>query len=537
MINRLQLELLKKHTGPFLFCFFILMFLLLMQFLILHVDKLVGKGLELSIIVELILNNLAYMVVLAVPMAVMVSCLIAFGRFSEWNELTAVQAAGINPFRLMKPLLLIAAILFAGLSYFSNEILPEANHKARSLFIDIRMQRPAFDLQPGIFYDGIDGYTFLVREIEAGTDTLYDITLFQERESNRKEAAIKAEKGWLESPDEVTLTLFLRNGTIVRHLESGQPGEPETVERSRFDLHRISFDLSELAFSRTNPEQRSRNDRTMSSRAMLAVIDTLRQEKEREFRNHMERSGSRFLSAEAGAVASTASGAARGPASATGGERGAAASAGGGSGLPVSAGAAALGGNQTNGSLSAGAAAPGGGEPAGAAATGAGTAEGQERVYRSEWIMLNELDDLDLQSRLVAQSVSAISSYRNDLENLVQHFRIRDMRIAQYMVEVHKKFSIPFACIIFVLLAAPIGMMTRKGNIGFAAIIGTVLLTIYFLAVIQGEKWADRLVISPFVGMWGINILMGAAGILLTLKVSSSFRLRGRGATRNEPDS
>ncbi len=462
MINKVQKDLLKKHVGPFLFCFFTVMFVLLMQFLILHVDKLVGKGLPFSIVIELILNNLAYMVVLAVPMAVLVATLMAFGKFSEWNELTALKAAGVNPFSLIKPVLISAGILFIGLSYFSNEILPESNHKARSLFIDIRMQKPGFDLQPGVFYDGIDGYTFLVREIDSASDTLRNVTLFQEPTRDRYRAYIKAEKGWLKSPDESTLSLFLRDGTIIRYIPGSRQGQ-ETVERSRFNQYRISFDLSDLAFSRSNPEQRSRNDRTMSSQAMLAVIDTLRTEKEKHFQRHMKGAGT--LNREIPSHGRDFAG-------------------------------ASFGSNDTL------------------------------QIYESRFGILNDLKDIDRQTRVVTHSLSKLSSYRSEIDNLAKDLKWRETRIAEYMVEVHKKFSIPFACVIFVLLGAPIGMMTRKGNIGFAAIISAVLLTFYFIMIIQGEKWADRLYISPFIGMWGINILLGIVGILLTLKVSSSFNFK-----------
>ncbi|MEX1062574.1 MAG: LptF/LptG family permease [Balneolaceae bacterium] len=462
MINNVQLDLLKKHVGPFLFCFFTVMFILLMQFLILHVDKLVGKGLPFFIVIELILNNLAYMVVLAVPMAVLVSTLMAFGRFSEWNELTALKAAGVNPFSLMKPVLAVAVVLFIGLSYFSNNILPESNHKARSLFIDIRMQKPGFDLQPGVFYDGIEGYTFLVREMSADSDTLRDITLFQEPGRDRHRSYIKADTGWLDSPDQLTLSLHLRDGMIVRYIPGSRVGE-ETVERSQFSRHRISFDLSDLAFSRSNPEQRNRNDRTMSAQAMLSVIDTLRTAKENEFQNHLEKTAlvrDRDHSSSFRRVA-----------------------------LPP--------------------------------------ADSVNR-YHSGFKILNEMDkmtDWNHQSRIITESLSTLSNYRSDLDNLETNLEWRDLRIAEYMVEVYKKFSIPFACIIFVLVGAPIGMMTKRGNIGFAAITAAVLLTFYFIAIIQGEKWADRIYITPFMGMWGINLLLGIAGILLTLKVSTSFKL------------
>lgn len=466
MINHIQKDLLRKHIGPFLFCFFTVMFILLMQFLILHVDKLVGKGLPLLIVLELIINNLAYMVVLAGPMAVLVATLMAFGRFSEWNELTAIRAAGINPFRLMVPVLVVALLLTAGLTWFSNEVLPESNHRARSLFIDIRMQKPGFDLQPGIFYTGIEGYTFLVREIPVQSDSLYDVTIIREPGQGRERSVIKASRGWLETPDEYTLSLFLEDGTILNWPQ----GNEESVERSRFGRYRMSLDLSDLAFSRSNPQQRSRNDRTMSARAMQAVIDTLNMEKESEFRNHLR---------TAGAFNRTSSGTSH----------------------------------------------------TGMASSRIDTVQ----IYRSRFEVINDITDVDYQLRIVTQAMADLNNYSSELENLRRNIEWRDSRIAEYQVEIHKKFSIPFSCIIFVLIGGPIGMMTRRGNIGFAAIVSAVILTAYFVAVIQGEKLADRLVISPFMGMWGINMLMGLIGILLTLRVCTSFRFgfRNRSSLTN----
>src|SRR5699024_3528424 len=140
--NRLQRDVLKRHLGPFVFCFITLMFLLLMQFLILYIDKLIGKGLPADVIIKLIITNLAYMVVLAVPMAVLVATLMAFGKFTELNELTALRAAGVNPIHAMSPVLVVGFILSLVMFWFANDILPNANQRARSLFLDIRMKKP-----------------------------------------------------------------------------------------------------------------------------------------------------------------------------------------------------------------------------------------------------------------------------------------------------------------------------------------------------------------------------------------------------------
>lgn len=464
MLNNVQLDLLKKHIGPFLFCFTTLMFILLMQFLILHVDKLVGKGLPLLIIIELILNNLAYMVVLAAPMAVLVSTLMAFGKFSEWNELTAVRAAGINPIKLIIPVIGAGFILFLFMGYFSNYILPESNHKARSLFIDIRTQKPAFDLQPSTFYNDIDGYTFLIKEIDSQTDSLYNIRVFQEPTDTKNQAIISAKRGWLESPNDITLTLYLLDGTSLRFIPGDNNESEGTIERSIFDKYRMTFDLSNLSFSRSNPEQRSRTDRTMSAEAMLAVIDSLNQEKAGEiekFRDNISQNVS----------------------------------------LPFHY------------------------EPARVFELNEEVLGDTTQLFESQFAVINALPNPSVQASSLNRGLSVMDRYRPELESLETNLSWRDTRIAEFLIEVHKKLSIPFACVIFVLVGAPIGMLTKRGNLGFAAIISSILLTVYFLAVIQGEKLADRMLISPFMGMWGINIFYLIIGIILTLHVSSPIRI------------
>lgn len=464
MFNKVQRDLLKKHVGPFLFCFFVLMFLLLMQFLMLHVDKLVGKGLPFFVVVELILSNLAYMVVLAAPMATLVSTLIAFGKFSEWNELTAVRAAGVNPIKLVMPVLAISAIVFVSTAYFSNYILPEANHKARSLFIDIRMAKPGFDLEENTFYEGIEGYTFLVRQLDADSDTLRDLTIFQEPVQDRYRAYIRAETGQLVSDDEQTLTLYLNNGSIMRHIPGERRGN-ETVEITDFNRYRLSFDLSDLAFSRTNPDSRSRTGRTMSGEAMLAVVDSIQQEVHREFDNFTERTNQEEA-------------------------------------IPYAV-------DRTSGMYR----------------RATQTRTDSIPAFESSYEALNLIDHPLNQISTLNLASNSLSRYRADVESFRSNIDWRILRIAEFWVEIHKKVSIPFACMLFVLIGAPIGMLTRNGNIGVAALISAVILTIYFIAIIQGEKLADRGVISPFMGMWGINIVYLIIGSFLMLHVCTAFRI------------
>lgn len=467
LLNKVQTDLLKRHIGPFFFCFVSVMFLLLMQFLILYIDNLIGKGLPLSIIIELIITNLAHMVVLAAPMAVLVASLMAFGQFSEHNELTALRAAGVNPIQVLKPVLVTGGLMCLFLIWFSNDVLPDANYKARSLFIDIRMKKPGFDLKPNQFYEGIEGYTFLVKRIDSETDSLYDVTLFQERTKQRNKAYIKAEKGVLKSEqDQQTLTMYLYEGSILRYIYLTESRE-ELLEETEFDRYRMSFDLSEMAFSRSNPDQHSRNDRTMGSRAMLAVVDSLRN----EIRREKEKTYSKFPMLKA---------------------------------FPDT--------TQLRSSVSLNYLSRG------------FNATTDTPPINSNYLAINMIDNLRHQIGLQELALTKLRKYKSAIENLKVNLDWRESRVAKYLVEVHKKFSIPFACIIFVLIGAPIGMFTRKGNLGYAALYSTGFLTFYWISIIQGEKLADRLYISPATGMWASNILLAIAGIYMLIRLTTSFK-------------
>ncbi len=466
--NKLQLDILKRHIGPFIFCFCTLMFLLLMQFLILYIDLLIGKGLPLGVILELIITNLASMVVLAVPMAVLVASLMAYGKITELNELTAIRAAGINPIHVINPVLVASILLSIFLMWFSNDILPDANQRARSLFIDIRLKKPGFDLKENEFYDGIDNYTFLVKEITNESDSLRDVTIYQHPTRNRKEAYIKAEKGRLASKQSgQTLTLFLNDGSVLRKLDRRQKGKLiDVFEETHFDRYRISFDLSDLAFSRSNPADRSRNDRTMNIQAMSSVVDSLNNQIEKQ-KNHIIKNKNYIYPTLSRLN--------------TGDKR-----------------ESELKQSET---------------------------DTTDLPYESNYLVLQELESKSEQLRLHDIGLMKLRNYKSFIEDVVSDTEWRLEKIAQYLVEIHKKFSIPIACIVFVLLGAPIGMYTKKGNLGYAALIGTVFLTFYWISIIQGEKMADRLFISPFTGMWLSDIVLGAVGLIMVISISTPFKL------------
>ncbi len=471
VMTAIQRNVVRRHIGPFIFVFLTIMFLLLMQFLILYLDKIVGKGIPWNIILDLIFSNLAYMVVLAVPMAVLIAALMAYGRFSELNELTALKAAGVNPLRMMAPSLFIAFLLALALGWFDNYILPNANYRARSLFIDIRLKKPGFDLKPDVFYNGIKGYTFYVKQMSAGNDSLFNVTLFRDKSETSDFAIIKAKQGYLKSEkDRETLTLILSDGYLLRYL-SGEYSDNFNIDRTAFKRYRISFDLSDLAFSRSNPNRYARDGRTMSAQAMMAVVDTLRNEitaKRRAYNLETAVTGP-FLRGSRGGVRN------RPPL------------------IPLKT----PGDKQTT-------------DPRNRASVPA---------MRDQYIPLDGFRKAREQEIILEVALEKLRHKLLAHQNLQINVRWRKRRVQNYLVEIHKKVSIPFGCIIFMLIGAPLGMLTRKGNLGYAALISAIIFTFYWTSLIEGEKLADHMIISPFTSMWAGNILLTIIGILLTIKI------------------
>lgn len=460
----IQRDILKRFAGPFMFCFTVIVALLVMQFLILFTDRLVGKDLPFVTILELIFSNLASLIVLAVPMSVLAASLLVYGKVSELNEYTALRAAGVHPWHLLQPVFIISVVLFGGMIFFSNSILPQANLEAKRLWTDIRLLRPAFDVQPGVFYEGIDGYTFLAREIDSETDSMRYITLYRDQGSSGR-AVFRADKGHLSSEmQRQTLHLQLYDGHVTRWIP--QTNQNRLLEQSSFSEYSIRFDISNLNPSRTNPDD-VKSDRSMNIAELRQVIDSVRTEissqravfnrKENLYVNRVTlytpNSDSTWSSTYTSSMTT----------------------------LP----------EYMVDNM----------EEAGIAFLGARSIPAIDRIT------------------MMRNTIESLRSSRLDFENLSLNLKWRQERIAEYQVEIYKKYAVPFVTLLFFICGATIGLLSRRGNLGFAAIVSAILSTVYWISLIQGEKWADRLFVSPVVGMWGGNILLGLLAIILLLKL------------------
>ena len=177
-LKKIDMYLLKNFLGLLFVTFVVCVFILLMQFVWLHVKDLVGKGVEMSVLAEFFLYAVTSVVPLALPLAILLASLMTFGNLGEKFELTAMKAAGISLFRILRPLAVAIAFISVGAFYFSNNILPKSQVKLWALIFSLKQKAPELEIPVGEFYDGIDGYKLMVGKKNMNTGLLRDLMIW-----------------------------------------------------------------------------------------------------------------------------------------------------------------------------------------------------------------------------------------------------------------------------------------------------------------------------------------------------------------------
>jgi len=416
----------REHVGPFFFGLAVIMFVLVMDFILEVLNLIIGKGLNAFVILQVFVLNLAWMLALAVPMAVLISTLMAFGRLSQDNEITALRSSGISIYRLILPPLVASLLLAAGMAIFNDRVLPELNHQARLLMTDIHQKRPTWNLKENVFIDEIPGYHILIKKIDPRTNDVQGVTIY-DVENRRFPRTIIAEKGKVEfSPDGNTLIFQLFNGEIH-----------EMDERSPQRYRKVSFDkqiiyIHDVGNKLVRSQSDYRTDREKTSARMLEEVKKLDSSiiaSKEQIQNIAERSWDKL----------------NGPVY----NRNA---------PPVESGKVA------------------------------------EKLIKENQSILNQISSEE-------QNINNQRRYENSL-----------------LVEVHKKFALAVACVVFILVGAPLGIMAKKGGVAVGLGLSLGFFILYWAFLIGGEELADRQFISAFWAMWSANILIGGAGIYILIK-------------------
>ena len=274
--------LLKTYIGPFILTFMVMLFILLMQFLWKYVDDLVGKGLELSVLLKLLFYSAFTFVPLALPLSVLLSSLITFGNLSERNELTALKSAGIPLFRIMRPLTIFAVAVSIIAFVFANNVVPVMSLKFTVLLHDIQAQKPALSIDEGMFYRGIDNYIIRIGKKDKDNSTIYDVLIYDHTRNNGYATLTYGKKGKMElSDNEQTLFFTLEDGFIYDEnvqYDAASRATDMPLLRGTFKSQQVKFDLSSFKLQHTSEDFYKDSYEMLNVLQLDRYIDTMRSE-------------------------------------------------------------------------------------------------------------------------------------------------------------------------------------------------------------------------------------------------------------------
>lgn len=454
--------ILRNYIGPFLFSMAVITFVFIMDFILRYIDLFLGKGVKFHIVLQAFTLSLGHMFALIIPMAVLPATLMTYGTLAGENELTAMRACGFSIYRMIFPGLVASVVLAMGLVYYNNHVLPESNHKLLNLLIDINRKQPTVELRENHFIDDVQGYTIYFAQKNDRTGDISDVQIFRHNEKGLP-TTIVAKSGKLK---------FIEGQNILRvDLVDGQIHEiPEEKQREtyrRTTFKTYSLNIHDVDRSLQHTERDYRGDREMSVRMMKDKIKEIRSEMGVS-RQEIVREASERMQATFGLLDKSDRARQKKPPVAT------------------------------------------------ASTTPAGAGSSQTRFVPRPG-----------QSAYPGIPMAARDEYltRQRIETEVNKQDSFVKQIQRYKVEIHKKYSIPFACVVFVLVGSPLAIRMSRSGMNMAIGLSILFFLVYYVCLIGGEKLADRGFTTPFLAMWLPNIAFGALALALLKKAASEQAL------------
>jgi lipopolysaccharide export system permease protein len=462
-VKKVDTFLLKSFIGPLIFTFFIVLIILILQFLWMYVDELAGKGLDFKIVSELLYHFAMTFVPTALPLAILLASLMTFGNMGEFSELSALKASGIPLQRIMLPLMILISFIAIISFYFSNNVLPYSTAKARTLLYDIRRKKPDINIQAGTFYNGVPDFSIKITTKEPVTNRLNNLIIYDHRDKRGNTAVILADSGYMKTtPDGTGLIMVLYNGYSFNEIE-----EKNITQASRkFPSRKDYFKEQTIVISLTGFDlERSEEGLFKSNSAMLNIsqltffIDSLNMRHNERILNQFNEFNSSRIYTQKNSL-------------------------------------------NRNANL-------------------IGKADTTKKIRQFETRAIFDSLSFSDKSTVLSRAISSLKSGTSYLSerNETIHWEVK--AIKKYEVEWNRKLTMSFACLVFFFIGAPLGAIIRKGGLGTPSVISIFFFVIYYVISISGQKLVEEDVVGTLAGMWASSYILLPIGIFLTYKATT----------------
>ena len=466
MIKKIDIYLLKQFLGLLIMTFLICVFILLMQFVWMHVNDLVGKGVEIKVLAEFFIYAVTSVVPLALPLAILLASLMTFGNLGEKFELTAMKAAGVSLFRIMRPLAIAIAFVSVGAFMFSNYVLPVSQVKLWALIFSLKQKSPELDIPQGEFYDGIEGYNIYVRRKAPQTGMLYDMMIYDYSEGFRNASVMVADSGRIFfTDDKKYLILHLYSGESFENLDRNQQRATNSEKnipyrRESFAQKQMLIDF-DMEFDRYNEDVLADQHVSKDVVELVQSIDSVQllahdrsKEQSRTLVNNRYFGRERVANRDVDMW------------------------------------------------------------------------EGAKELYAGYDVdsLYGRFSD-DERYRALSAAIEKAKAQRDQIDYNALMLNDYQRYIRKHEIELYRKFTLAFACLIFFFIGAPLGAITRKGGLGAPVVISVVMFIIYYIIDNTGYKMAREALWPCWAGMWLSSMVLLPIGIFLTYKAATDSAL------------
>ena len=482
----------KSFVVPYAISFLIAEFVLVMQFLWLHIDDLAGKGLSIFAIMELIFYYAIVMIPMAVPITILISSVMVFGDISEKYELSSMKSAGISLFRVMRWGIIIAIGTFLFSLSASNYLKPKAAYRYSSKLLSIRKKKPMVALDEKVFNKDFNGYTIRIGEKLKNKRDIRDIKMYNhDRRGNQNFNIISAESGAMYSTeDERYFVMELENGYQYQEQKKSSKGKTTNdypLIRTEFKQWKKVFDLSEFSLEEANSRLFSKKRDLMNSLQLLSQIDTT----DRRIERQIKRLDPLLVDFEAQANSR----------------------------------------KQSESVIS--------GQP-GRKSTP--IAYRNTRIIKqydvsdlSQYTDFRSTLDSTKRSNLIEIAAGYVETSRNRLSSINSSIESFMRTKYYYVLGLHQQYSWAVICIVFLFIGASMGSIIRKGGYGFPVLFAILFFMSFIILSITGDKLSRSMTLDPVTAAWLPVIVLSPLAVFLTFKAIYDSKMQRIGWTLRMP--
>ncbi len=393
-----------------------------------------------------------------------------FGSMGEYFELTAIKASGVSLQRIMFPIIIVVTFISFGAFFFSNNVLPFTNLKMRSLLYDVRQQRPELQIKPGEFYSGIDNYSIRVNRKDPETNTLYDIKIYDHSGRQGNRSVIVADSGLMKiTVDERNLLITLWNGISYDELVEDRRKKIKTYPHrvNKFRKQILILKLTGFGLQRTDENLFKNNYQMMNLSQLTKARDSLK----RELHNRNAQFYSDMVNTNYFKLRDR--------------------------NLRKSHAKHIM---QNTDSIDK------------------QVAVGPAKINFDSLFTNFSLEN---KRRISSNAIAFARSSKSYIENTSLNLTFKSRHLRKHEIEWHRKFTLSFACLVFLFIGAPLGAIIRKGGIGMPTVISTLMFILYYIISLMGEKLIRGDILSPLQGMWMSSFILLVAGGFITYKATT----------------